>query len=261
MACFAAYPNLENKSQKCAKSRDLWKNQESLGCTRSISCSLVGKSSEVSAMFVNLARNALFLFFAASKSSYHEYYMLLLLEGRFEGSSLKLKHPSRQRILLCWSPFAQEPQNLFVVFFWSHQAMLIGWSACFQIFAASLLFISASARTDLDLDTVTPASVFDNGFGNQCDMISCIALYRSDLVYQDLTSSFFSLEKSIWRDAMWHYVLRILLSSYIFHFLPRVHHETFSTPCGGLCQAACCAVYKVVKTWIVNATQCECKLR
>ena len=172
MACFAAYPNLENKSQKCAKSRDLWKNQESLGCTRSISCSLVGKSSEVSAMFVNLARNALFLFFAASKSSYHEYYMLLLLEGRFEGSSLKLKHPSRETILLCWSPFAQEPQNLFVVFFWSHQAMLIGWSACFQIFAASLLFISASARTDLDLDTVTPASVFDNGFGNQCDMIS-----------------------------------------------------------------------------------------
>ena len=89
----------------------------------------------------------------------------------------------------------------------------------------------------------------------------CIALYRSDLVYQDLTSSFFSLEKSIWRDAMWHYVLRILLSSYIFHFLPRVHHETFSTPCGGLCQAACCTVYKVVKTWIVNAAQCECKLR
>lgn len=75
------------------------------------------KSSEVSAMFVNLARNALYLFFAASKSSYHEYYMLLLLEGRFEGSSLKLKHPSRQRILLCWSPFAQEPQKLFVVFF------------------------------------------------------------------------------------------------------------------------------------------------
>ena len=67
MACFAAYPNLENKSQKCAKSRDLSKNQESLGCTRSISCSLVGKSSEVSAMFVNLARNALFLFFCGFK--------------------------------------------------------------------------------------------------------------------------------------------------------------------------------------------------
>ena len=98
--------------------------------------------------------------------------MLLLFEGRFEGSGLKLKHPSRQRILLCWSPFAQEPQNLFVVFFWSHQAMLIGWSACFQIFAASLSFISASARTELDFDTVTPASVFDNGFGNQCDMMS-----------------------------------------------------------------------------------------
>ena len=42
-ACFAAYPNLENKSQKYAKSRDFWKNKESLGCTRSISCSLVGK--------------------------------------------------------------------------------------------------------------------------------------------------------------------------------------------------------------------------
>ena len=122
--------------------------------------------------------------------------MLLLLEGRFEGSSLKLKHPSRQRILLCWSPFAQEPQKLFVVFFWSHRAMFIGWSACFQIFAASLSFISALARTDFDFDTVTPASVFDNGFSNQCDMISFIsfAAYRSDLVYQDLTSSFFSLE-------------------------------------------------------------------
>ena len=76
------------------------------------------KSSEVSAMFVNLARNALYLFFLRLQSPLtHEYYMLLLLEGRFEGSSLKLKHPSRQRILLCWSPFAQEPQNLFVVFF------------------------------------------------------------------------------------------------------------------------------------------------
>ena len=42
-ACFAAYPNLENKSQKYAKSRDFWKNKESLGCTRSISCGLVGK--------------------------------------------------------------------------------------------------------------------------------------------------------------------------------------------------------------------------
>lgn len=119
-----------------------------------------------------------------------EYYMLLLLDGRFEGSSLKLKHPSRQRILLCWSPFAQEPQNLFVVFFWSHQAMLIGWSACFQIFAASLSFISASARTELDFDTVTPASVFDNHFGNQCDMISLhcsllirLGLPRSDLIF------------------------------------------------------------------------------
>lgn len=143
--------------------------------------------------------------------------MLLLLEGRFEGSSLKLKHPSRQRILLCWSPFAQEPQNLFVVFFWSHRAMFIGWSACFQIFATSLSFISALARTDFDFDTVTPASVFDNGFSNQCDMISFIsfAAYRSDLVYQDLTSSFFSLEKSIWRDALWYYVLRILFYSYI----------------------------------------------
>ena len=76
------------------------------------------KSSEVSAMFVNLARNALYLFFLRLQSPLtHEYYMLLLLEGRFEGSSLKLKHPSRQRILLCWSPFAQEPQKLFVVFF------------------------------------------------------------------------------------------------------------------------------------------------
>lgn len=178
------------------------------------------KSSEVSAMFVNLARNALYLFFAASKSSTHEYYMLLLLEGRFEGSSLKLKHPSRQRILLCWSPFAQEPQNLFVVFFWSHRAMFIGWSACFQIFATSLSFISALARTDFDFDTVTPASVFDNGFSNQCDMISFIsfAAYRSDLVYQDLTSSFFSLEKSIWRNALWYHVLRILFYSYIFTF-------------------------------------------
>ena len=216
MACFAAYPNLENKSQKCAKSRDLWKNQESLGCTRSISCSLVGKSSEVSAMFVNLARNALFLFFAASKSSYHEYYMLLLLEGRFEGSSLKLKHPSRETILLCWSPFAQEPQNLFVVFFWSHQAMLIGWSACFQIFAASLPFISASARTELDLDTVTPASVFDNGFGNQCDMISlhCSLPIRLGLPRSHLIIFFFG--RNIWRDAMSHYVRRILFSSYTF---------------------------------------------
>ena len=63
---------------------------------------------------------------------------------------------------------------------------------------------------------------------------------------------------------MSHYVRRILFSSYIFHFLLRVHHETFSTPCGGLCQAACRAVYKVVKTvktWIVNAAQYECKLR
>ena len=58
-----------------------------------------------------------------------------------------------------------------------------------------------------------------------------------------------------------------LCTSYLvllLHFLPRVHHETFSTPCGGLCQAACRAVYKVVKTvktWIVNAAQYECKLR
>ena len=123
--------------------------------------------------------------------------MLLLLEGRFEGSSLKLKHPSRQRILLCWSPFAQEPQNLFAVFFWSHQAMLIGWSACFQIFAASLPFISASARTELDLDTVTPASVFDNGFGNQCDMISLhcslpiwLGLPRSHLIIFSLENPY-----------------------------------------------------------------------
>ena len=188
--------------------------------------------------------------------------MLLLLEGRFEGSSLKLKHPSRQRILLCWSPFAQEPQNLFVVFFWSHRAMFIGWSACFQIFAESLSFISALARTDFDFDTVTPASVFDNGFSNQCDMISFIsfAAYRSDLVYQDLTSSFFFFGKIHMKGRF-----VVLCTSYLvlllhFHFLPRVYHETFSTPCRGLCRAACRAVGKVVKTWIVNAAQCECKL-
>ena len=146
--------------------------------------------------------------------------------------------------------------------FWSHRAMLIGWSACFQIFAGSLSFIiSASARTELDFETVTPASVFDNGFGNQCDMISLhcslpirLGLPRSHLII-------FFLEKSIWRDAMSHSVLRILFSSYIFHFLPEVYHETFSTPCRGLCRAACRAVGKVVKTWIVNAAQCECKLR
>ena len=68
-ACFAAYPNLENKSQKYAKSRDFWKNKESLGCTRSIYIVVVSweKSSEVSAMFVNLARNALYLFFCGFK--------------------------------------------------------------------------------------------------------------------------------------------------------------------------------------------------
>ena len=187
--------------------------------------------------------------------------MLLLLEGRFEGSSLKLKHPSRQRILLCWSPFAQEPQNLFVVFFWSHQAMLIGWSACFQIFAASLPFISASARTELDLDTVTPASVFDNGFGNQCDMISlhCSLPIRLGLPRSHLIIFFFGKIHMKGRFV-------VLCTSYLvlllhFHFLPRVYHETFSTPCRGLCRATCRAVGKVVKTWIVNAAQCECKLR
>ena len=58
----------------------------------------------------------------------------------------------------------------------------------------------------------------------------------------------------------------VLCTSYLvlllhFHFLPRVYHETFSTPCRGLCRAACRAVGKVVKTWIVNAAQCESKLR
>ena len=187
--------------------------------------------------------------------------MLLLLEGRFEGSSLKLKHPSRQRILLCWSPFAQEPQNLFVVFFWSYRAMLIGWSACFQIFASSLSFISASARTELDFDTVTPASVFDNDFGNQCDMISlhCSLLIRLGLPRSHLIIFFFGKIHMKGRFV-------VLCTSYLvlllhFHFLPRVYHETFSTPCRGLCRAACRAVGKVVKTWIVNAAQCECKLR
>ena len=54
-----------------------------------------------------------------------------------------------------------------------------------------------------------------------------------------------------------------LCTSYLvllLHFLPRVHHETFSTPCGGLCQAVY-KVVKTVKTWIVNAAQYECKLR
>ena len=46
----------------------------------------------------------LYIFFLRLQSPLtHEYYMLLLLEGRFEGNSLKLKHPSRQRILLCWT--------------------------------------------------------------------------------------------------------------------------------------------------------------
>lgn len=187
--------------------------------------------------------------------------MLLLLEGRFEGSSLKLKYPSRQRILLHWSAFAQEPQNLFVVFFWSHRAMLIGWSTCFQIFAASLSFISTFARAELDIDSATPASVLRTDLLINVTSFLCIAPYRSDLVYQDLASSLSFLEKSIWRDAVWPYVLRILFSSCNFHLLPRVYHETFSTACGGLYQATCRAVYKVVKTWIVNSAQCECKLR
>ena len=57
------------------------------------------------------------------------------------------------------------------------------------MFAASLSFISALARTELDFYTVPPASFFYNGFGNQCDMISLhcslpirLGLPRSELI-------------------------------------------------------------------------------
>lgn len=70
------------------------------------------KSSEVSAMFVNLARNALCLFFFSrlQSSLTREYYMFLLFKGRFEGSSLKLISILRGREF-CYVG-AHSPKNL-----------------------------------------------------------------------------------------------------------------------------------------------------
>lgn len=110
--CFAAYPNLENKSQKYAKSRDFWKNKESLGCTRSISCSLVGKIVRSIGNVCKLGKKCFMSFFFSrlQSSLTREYYMFLLFEGRFEGSSLKLISILRGREF-CYVG-AHSPKNL-----------------------------------------------------------------------------------------------------------------------------------------------------
>ena len=69
-ACFAAYAKLENKSQTMQSHLISEKTKSHLVVHEALVVVSWEKSSEVSAMFVNLARNALYLFFAASKSSY-----------------------------------------------------------------------------------------------------------------------------------------------------------------------------------------------